>query len=349
MVQQTAAALLDEFIHVQRLFWLPIKLRGLMRRIALDELLGAGIGRGNLLLRALQGVEGVRWGSVDPLGTTVPNLVRFGTPVFVGGDAVSWRPSAPCGGALDIVGALKRHRDQHDGRGYRLHGSMSAKGRREPDNGYGLRMDSWNGVVVDQMRPGGPGRWESVAMARFREYLDREDGISVRGRWGQARGPRRSQEEVGSVQLGSGRQAPRRDIRRNTLVERNGLADHGRWNEAEHANGDVTVAQQGLGRRVAIVRGRGGNTMDSRGRGRGIVASSDRGSCTVASQGRGRGIANTRGRCGGTVASLGRGRGASVRNLPGGEAYHGQSSSPRPRNGAQSGGLGRGLCAVRPA
>ena len=93
MVQQAAAALLDECIHAQRLFWLPIKLCDLMNQIGFDDLLGAGVGRGHVLRRALQGISGVRWGLVDPLGTTVPNHVRFGTPVFVGGDAVPWKPS----------------------------------------------------------------------------------------------------------------------------------------------------------------------------------------------------------------------------------------------------------------
>ena len=82
------------------------------------------------------GAWSTRWGPLFP--TLFGSEHRFSlvaTPV-------PWKPSAPGGGALDIVDALKRNPDQHDGRGHRLHGSMNAKGRREPDNGYGLRMDS---------------------------------------------------------------------------------------------------------------------------------------------------------------------------------------------------------------
>ena len=328
MVQHAAAALLDECSQVQRLFWLPVKLCAVMRRIGLDELIGAGIGRGRVLRQALDGVERVRWGLVDPLGTTVPNHVRFGTPVFVGGDAVPWSPSAPGGGALDVVDALRRHGDQPDGRGYRLYGCMDAKGRREPDNGYGLRMDSWDGVPVDRMRVGGPGRWESVAMGRFREYLDREDGLSARGRWRLANDPRRNQERVERARGGGAE----------------GARGRGRGGAAPRGRGRAVQVARGRGRGVDAVRGRGRGVEVARGRGRGVEVARGRGRGDNA--GRGRGDAAARGRGRGDAAARGRGRGdAAARG-------RGSNAGTESNNGGiddVGSGRGRGLHAVRPA
>ena len=308
---------------------MPVELCRVIRQIGFDELLGNGIGRGNVLRRALEGIEKVLWGRVDPLGTTVPSIVRFGTPVFVGGDAVPWRPSAPGGGDLDVVDALKRGRDQQDGRGYRLHGSMNAKERREPDNGYGLRMDSWEGIPVDQMRLGGPGRWESVAIARFREYLDREDGLSVRGRWRLANDPRQNSRMGGPVQRARGRRNVRHDVRRNEA--------QGNDHNAARGRGRGAVAQRGRGREDAARRGCGRGVVAPRGRGHDSYAAGDGGHGNTAPHGRGN--APPRGRGGGTDAA----------HLRGGEAGPGRGSGPPAGNMLQAAGVGRGLSAVRPA
>ena len=94
---------------------------------------------------------------------------------------------------------------------------MNAKGRREPDNGYGLLMESWDGIEIDRMCVGGPGRWESVALGRFREYLDREDGLSVRERWRLANDSRRNQKIKRPLPRACARQNVRHDVRRNAV------------------------------------------------------------------------------------------------------------------------------------
>ena len=84
MVQHVADALLDECAHHDCLFWMPLPLCSLMREIGCDRRLGAGPGQGRFLSR-LDAIDLVKWGLVDPTGTTVPNHVAHGAPVFVGG------------------------------------------------------------------------------------------------------------------------------------------------------------------------------------------------------------------------------------------------------------------------
>ena len=74
-------------------------------------------------------------------------------------------------------------------------------------------------------------------MARFREYLDREDGLSVRGRWrltstsgmGIASAGYNQSARVGSSQ--------RHDVRRNTDRGNGGRGPRGQEQRAEAARG----------------------------------------------------------------------------------------------------------------
>ena len=203
---------------------------------------------------------------------------------------------------------------------------MNAKGRREPDNGYGLRMDSWSGVAVDRMRVGGPGRWESVAISRFREYLDREDGLSVRGRWRLTNDPRRNQSIRGTLPRAGEIQNARHDVRRNVNRERNNHVAPGCGDTHERGRGSGVVAASGRGRDDARPHGRERGDAGPRGRGRGDAGP----------RGRGRGDAGPRGL--GRSDSYGLGRGSNVDA----ERNHGGID-------AAGSGRGRGFHAIKPA
>ena len=121
------------------------RLRDLMEGIGFDNIINIGPGGGAFLCRAVSAIDRVRWDLVDPFGKTVPRYAFRGTPVFAGGDAVSWDAHHRC---LDVVHALLLRPSESESRGRRLTGDLVAQGRRHGSGGYGIRMQSWAGVPL---------------------------------------------------------------------------------------------------------------------------------------------------------------------------------------------------------
>ena len=76
--------------HHDRLFWLNLKLTAIMKQIGFDQLVGIVPGHGVVPRAPVLSIGRVRWGSVDPICTTVPKHYAHGAPVFVSGYAASW-------------------------------------------------------------------------------------------------------------------------------------------------------------------------------------------------------------------------------------------------------------------
>ena len=195
--QLAAAALVDECIQHGRLFWINPSLCAVLRTMGPARVLGVSPGRGEILERLLVSVGSIRWDMVDPIGTTVPNHVHHGTPVFVGGDAVSWNPRAGPYGSLDVVPQLLLLPGESSTRGQSLRGNLVAQGRREPDEGNGLRLILWRGIPVDEMRQREPSPWEELAARKYREFQNRQSGWSIRGLRRRFRGRYRSRRNCG--------------------------------------------------------------------------------------------------------------------------------------------------------
>ena len=175
MVQSTAASLLDECRHHDRLFWLNPKLTTIMKQIGFDQIAGIGPGHGEIIRTPVLSIGRVRWNLVDPIGTTVPKHSAHGTPVFVSGDAVSWASNRGMAGELSLIPQMIHVGDRPVDRGTPIVGNLESRGRREPDNGYGLRLPGWDGYSVRTMRVGSISPWEEEAARRYTEYCARQD------------------------------------------------------------------------------------------------------------------------------------------------------------------------------
>ena len=77
---------------------------------------------------------------------------------------------------------LTRNLYETDKRGRVLVGAPGPLGRREPDHGFGLRLQEWNCVPLSESRLGALSDWEKEALKKHQEYLNRVSGASVPGR-----------------------------------------------------------------------------------------------------------------------------------------------------------------------
>lgn len=153
-VQLVAGALLAERQSHKRLFWVPDALIAQMRKMGCDAILNAGRGAGERLAHVLQEIEQLRWHRVDPCGTTAACRTGHHTPTFVSGDPVSWDKSKGPYGGLAVIRDLRRNPFEPRTRGERLTGRLIGLDRREPKEGWGLRLAHWEGTPCDAMRVG---------------------------------------------------------------------------------------------------------------------------------------------------------------------------------------------------
>lgn len=182
MVQSTAAAIVDELQHHDRLFWFNPKLISHMKQIGFDRIVGIGPGHGVILRASVLSIGRVKWNLVDPIGNTVPKHSAHGTPVFISGDAVSWASNRGQAGELSLILQMIHIDDEPVDRGALIVGNLESRGRREPDNGYGVRLPGWDGYSVRTLGVGSASPWEEEASRRYTEYCVRKDGWSQRGR-----------------------------------------------------------------------------------------------------------------------------------------------------------------------